>query len=96
MEKQNFLPLDGLLGSNNKVFINCHSFFWLACSFRNGRDDGMTKTYVMWLSLTIMRYFLSSKEQKSAIFVKEEFLYKKIQKNKFFFGDLTTNLLRGR
>ena len=39
-----------------------------------------------------MRYFLSSKEQKSAIFVKEEFLYKKIQKNEFFFWRLDYKL----
>ena len=41
---------------------------------------------VMWLRLTIIRYFLSRKEQESNAFVKEEFLHKKIEKKEYVFG----------
>ena len=41
-----------------------------------------------------MRYYLSRKEQESVVFVKEEFLHKKIQKKEDVFGYLTTNSLR--
>ena len=41
---------------------------------------------LMWPRLRAMRYFLSRKEQESVVFVKEEFLHKKIQKKKMFFN----------
>ena len=41
-----------------------------------------------------MRYFLSRKKQESVVFVKEEFLHKKIQKKEDVFGYLITNSLR--
>ena len=41
-----------------------------------------------------MGYFLSRKKQESVVFVKEEFLHKKIQKKEDVFGYLTTNSLR--
>ena len=48
----------------------------------------------MLLRLTTTRYFLSRKEQKSVVFVKEEFLHQNIQKKEDIFGYLTTNSLR--
>ena len=41
---------------------------------------------VMWLRLTTIRYFLSRKELESVVFVKKEFLHKKIEKKKDVFG----------
>ena len=39
---------------------------------------------VIWLRLTITRYFLRGKEQESVVFIKEKFLHKKIKKKKMF------------
>ena len=62
--------------------------FWLTSFFAN--NTYMTymiewlEDKVIWLRLTITRYFLSRKEQESVVFVKEEFLAKKIKKKKMF------------
>ena len=81
-EKQNFLALGDQVRSSNNVFIESNNMMeWL-------------KDKVMWKRLTKMRYILSRKEQKSVVFVKEEFLHKKIQKKEDVFGYLTTNSLR--
>ena len=81
-EKQNFLALGDQVRSSNNVFIESNNMMeWL-------------KDKVMWKRLTKMRYILSRKEQKSVVFVKEEFLHKKIQKKEDIFGYLTTNSLR--
>ena len=81
-EKQNFLALGDQVRSSNNVFIESNNMMeWL-------------KDKVMWKRLTKMRYILSRKEQESVVFVKEEFLHKKIQKKEDVFGYLTTNSLR--
>ena len=48
----------------------------------------------MLLRLATVRYLLARKEQDSVVFVKEEFLHEKTQKNEDAFGYLTTNSLK--
>ena len=44
----------------------------------------------------MLQSFFSRKGLESVVFVKEEFLHKKIQKREGIFGDLTTNSLTDR
>ena len=74
--------------SSNKVFIERNSLLLARCFLCQQqiymmewlRDD------VTWLRLTTMRYLLCRKKQESVVFVKEEFLHKKMQKKEDVFG----------
>ena len=70
--------------SSNKVFIERISLF-LAHWFLRQQQIYMIewlRDNVTWLRSTAMGYFLSRKKQESVVFVKEEFLHKKIQKKR--------------
>ena len=94
-EKQKFLALGDFLRSSNKVFIEDNSLFLARWFFRQRQTYMMEclRDKIMWLRLKTLRY-LSRKEQETIIFVKKDFLHKKIQKEKVVFGYLTTKSLR--
>ena len=93
-EKQSFLALGDFVRSSNKAFIERNSFgFWLANFY------APAAAYMMeWLrdvaEINKNEILLSIKEQELVVFVKVEFLHKKIQKKEDVFGYLTTNSLR--
>ena len=68
-----------------KFPTNAIACFWLASSPIADLMEWL-RNKVMWLRLTTIRYFLSRKEQESDVFVKEEFLHKKIEKKEHVFG----------
>ena len=74
-------------GAAIKFPTNAIACFWLASSPIADLMEWL-RDKVMWLRLTTIRYFLSRKEQESNVFVKEEFLHKKIEKKEHFFSDI--------